>query len=247
MVFKCLSASENVMFNLSLFLKVALAVLLFFGLLLLPMTLVLSTDGRDQWQQLDTVDGVALFRPVEEPDDLVPFRAIAVLDIPYQKIVMALVDTERKNSWAPKLKSVTMHQEITTNSFEYSEYYAAPWPFFDREFLLVGTVEYMNDRVLLRARNSTNRHLADRGHLLASVKKLEMVITPLSAGKTEVAFTFSGDIGGLIPDFVKNIIQKKWPVQFINAMKRYITNTSVLETPRYFSLKKHALVITKKP
>jgi hypothetical protein len=214
--------------------------------LLVPQ-LVLSAEKDDLWQQVETIDGVALFQSVEKTDDLLPFKAIAVLDIPYQKIIMALVDAERKNSWAPKLKSVNIHREITTNSFEYSEYYSTPWPFYDREFLLVGTVQYLPDRVVLRAENSPNRQFADKSHLLASVKQLEMVITPLSADRTEVAFTFSGDMGGWIPEFVKNIIQKKWPVRFIQAMEKYISSTPDLQTARYVSLKKEDLDIGQKP
>lgn len=199
--------------------------------------------STNTWEQIDTVGGVALFRSLEESDDLLPFKAIAKLNIPYQKIVMALVDAEHKNSWAPKLKFTTIHKEISTNHFEYSEYYTTPWPFYDREFLLLGTVEYMNNRILFTAQNSTNKNLADENHLLANVKVMEIAITPLSSDTTEVEFTFSGDLGGYIPAFVKNIIQKKWPIRFIQAMESYIQNTSTLETPRYLSLHKTKLSI----
>ena len=206
-----------------------------------------TKNGTNKWEQIDTVEGVTLFRSLEESDDLLPFKAIAKLNIPYQNIVMALVDAEHKNTWAPKLKSITIHKELSTNRFEYSEYYTTPWPFYDREFLLMGTVEYQKDRILFTARNSPNKHLADQDHLLANAKILEVVIIPLSPDTTQVEFTFSGDLGGWIPTFVKNIIQKKWPIRFIQAMQTHIKQSPNLETPRYLALQKTELSFPLEP
>ncbi|NOR25510.1 MAG: hypothetical protein GQ542_14200 [Desulforhopalus sp.] len=215
--------------------------------LLLSSTPLMGLNSTNNWEQIDTIEGVVLFRSLEESNDLLPFKAIAELNNPYQKIVMALVDAEHKNNWAPKLKSTTIHNELSTNRFEYSEYYTTPWPFYDREFLLMGTVEYQNDRILFTAKNSTNKHLADQDHLLANVKVLEVVIIPLSLNRTQVEFTFSGDLGGWIPTFVKNIIQKKWPIRFIQAMQTHIKQNPTLETPRYLALQKTDLFIPQMP
>jgi hypothetical protein len=207
-----------------------------------------NTDNNiDNWEQIDTIEGVTLFRSLEEANDLLPFKAIAELNIPYQRIVMALVDAEHKHNWAPKLKSTTVHNEISTNRFEYSEYYTTPWPFYDREFLLMGTVKYQKDRILFTAINSTNKHLADKDHLLANVIILKVAIIPLSLERTQVEFTFSGDLGGWIPNFVKNIIQKKWPIRFIQAMQTHIINSHALTTPRYLALQKSELAIPPRP
>jgi hypothetical protein len=206
-----------------------------------------TKNGTDNWEQIDTYEGIVLFRSIKETNDLLPFKAIGKLNIAYQRIVMALVDAEHKNNWAPKLKSTTVHNDISTNRFEYSEYYTTPWPFYDREFLLMGTVKYQKDRILFTAINSTNKHLADKGHLLANVKALEVAIIPLSPDRTQVEFTFLGDLGGWVPTFVKNIIQKKGPIRFIQAMQAHILNSKTLETHRYMALQKTELVIPPKP
>jgi hypothetical protein len=216
------------------------------SLVLLASSCSAGLSSTTQWEQVDTIEEVVLFPSLNESDDLVPFKAIAKLNVPYQKIVMALLDAENKNTWAPELKFTTIHNEISTNQFEYSEYYTTPWPFDDREFLLVGTVEYKSDRILFTAQNSINKELADKDHLLANVEVLEFVIIPLSQDKTQVEFTFSGDLGGWIPTFVKNIIQKKWPIRFIQAMQAFINNSPTLETNRYLSLQKTELSIPQK-
>ena len=204
-------------------------------------------SSEDPWKYIDTFEGVSLYHAQEEIEGILPFKATAVLNVPYQKVVMALVDVERKNSWAPKLKSTTVHNEKSANCFEYSEYYTTPWPYKDREFLLLGTVDYNGDRILFSAVNSENKPLADTSHLLVDIEKLEFAIIPLSVNITRVSFTFSGDLGGWIPHFVRAIIQKKWPVRFIQSLQKTINKNEVVETVRYQSLKRADLVIPPQP
>jgi hypothetical protein len=196
-----------------------------------------------RWGYLNTYEGVDLYQALQATAGSLPFRATADLDVPYQQVVMALVDVERKNLWAPKLKSTAIHAQLSTNEFEYSEYYTTPWPFKDREFLLLGTIRYQPDQVLFAAVDSENRHYAKEDHVKANIEMLEFAVIPLSAEKTRVQFTFSGDLGGWIPGFVKNIIQKKWPVRFIQSLRQRIQTENTLETTRYRSLHKGPLVI----
>lgn len=192
----------------------------------------------ERWEFLQSYDRISLYRAVQSEEGLLPFMATADLDIPFQEIVKALVDTENKQVWAPKLKYTVMHNEESANQYEYSEYYTTPWPFDDREFLLLGTVRYEEEQVVFSAVNSPNKSLAATDHTLANVEMLEFVIIPLSESRSRVRFTFSGDMGGWIPDFVKTIIQKKWPVRFIQAMEAYILGGPQLDTSRYQSLQK---------
>ena len=97
------------------------------------------------------------------------------------------------------------------------------------------------------AGHSPRKDLADKEHLLANVKVMEVVIIPLCPDTTQIEFTFSGDLGGRIPTFVKDIIQKKWPIRFIQAMQSYIQRTPHLETARYLALQKSALSLPQMP
>lgn len=202
-----------------------------------------SYEENGAWEYIGDYDGVALYRALNESGGLLPFKAVAVLDIPYDRIVMALVDAERKPDWAPKLKATAIHARKSPNEFEYSEYYETPWPFKDREFLLAGTIEYHDDRVVFAGKNSTNIVLAREDHLKADIETLTFAVIPLSKRRTEVTFTFSGDLGGWIPSFVKTIIQKKWPVRFIQSLQHYVTGNETLETDRYRRLQKKNFVL----
>lgn len=196
-----------------------------------------------RWGYLNTYDGVDLYQALQAAEGSLPFRASADLDVPYQQVVMALVDVERKKLWAPKLKSIAIHAQLSHNEFEYSEYYTTPWPFKDREFLLLGTIRYQPDQVLFAAVDSKNQRYAREDHVKANIEILEFAVIPLAEQKTRVQFTFSGDLGGWIPDFVKSIIQKKWPVRFIQSLRHRIETENALETTRYRALHKDPLVM----
>ena len=218
--------------------------ILLFGISAYLATPVSHADYKDDaWEHIGIYEDVNLYRAVHESEGLLPFRADAEVEAPHESIVMALLDAERKPEWAPKLKSTVVHARISSNSFEYSEYYETPWPFKDREFLLHGTVEYRSDRVVFHAANSENPHLARPDHLRAKIRVLTFEIVPLSERSTRVVFTFSGDLGGWIPGFVKTIIQRKWPVRFIQSLRDYLAANDLPETERYRSLQKGPLVI----
>jgi len=205
-------------------------------ILLFAPYLYANNSDTETWHYLKSDEGVALYRAERMVEGYLPFKAIATVDVTADQIVMALVDAERKSQWAPKLKSVKVHTEISANQFEFSEYYTTPWPFWDREFLLVGTINYDTNRVTFSANNSHQKQHASDDHVLVDVAVLDFEIVPLDQNRSSVTFTFSGEFGGWIPPFVKTIIQEKWPVRFIQALQLRVQQSDELETPRYLRL-----------
>lgn len=197
-----------------------------------------SLQASEQWHFIDTFEHVELYRAAETRPGYLPFKAVASLNASYGEIVMALVDVERKHLWAPKLKTAIVHRTVGSNSFEYSEYYTTPWPFHDREFLLSGQVTYLPDRIRFSAENSENIMLADEDHVLVDLEVLIFDIIPVSDEQCRVEFIFSGHMGGWIPEFVETIIQRKWPVRFIQALEKRIGEEHHLGSPRYDELVK---------
>lgn len=213
--------------------------LLFTVMFLVVFCPLVANASNDTWQYLKEDEGVSLYRADSLIEGYLPFKAVATVDATAEQVVMAMVDAERKSHWAPKLKSSTVHSQISSNQFEFSEYYTTPWPFWDREFLLVGTVNYYDDRVVFSANNSKQIKHADPDHVLVDVAVLDFEITPLGENRSRVTFTFSGEFGGWIPPFVKTIIQEKWPVRFIQALQLRVQQGQSLATPRYHGLIKN--------
>lgn len=203
------------------------------------LNLAISAHATNiSWRFVEKVDEIELYKSQEKTDGLIPFQAIAELNIPFNKVMMALVNTEKKHAWAPKLKKVKIHNELSIDRYELSEYYKVPWPFYDREFLLLASIHKMGKSILFKGKNLKKDHLASNDHLVADVRLLELKITPLNINKTRIEFEFLGNMGGWIPTFVINIIQKKWPVRFIQALAEFAVSDSNTETQRFHQLSK---------
>lgn len=208
----------------------------------------LADSNQQQWQQVDSYGQIKLYRSLVEREGTLPFKATTELPFGYERIVQLLLHAEHKPSWAPKLKKVKVHKTQDSNAFVYSEYYTTPWPFYDREFLLRGQVQYLADRVVFTAENGVEESLADEDHLRANVEVLQVSIWPVNAEQSRVEFIFSGDMGGWIPPFVKTIIQKKWPVRFLQAMEKELAGQPVVApTARYQALVKKELPAAASP
>lgn len=188
---------------------------------------------ESEWIFVEKKNGVSLFKNKEKIDGIIPFKAKTVLHIPHEKIVKALINTEKKSSWAPKLKKTKIHKTLAYNQFIYSEYYSVPFPFFDREFYLLGTIKSENGSILFTAENPGTNHKAAEDHVLVDIKKLDFKITPVSESLSQIEFTFIGDFSGMVPKFVVNIIQSRWPVKFIYALAEYIQKNETIECERY--------------
>lgn len=204
-------------------------------IIILVFLTTLNTFGQN-WKFVKTYEGVKLFSLEQKENGLIPFKAIYQSDIHYKEFVKLLFDHSNKKNWAPKLKNLKLHS-TKEKSFVFSEYYQTPWPFYDREFLLVGQVYRENGKVFFEAHNAKNKELAHRDHVLADVKELLVELEPIN-GKTKITFTFKGFMGGFIPKFVSNIIQKKWPVRFIQAMVKEIKENGTIESKEFLLQRK---------
>lgn len=186
-----------------------------------------------EWIYVDEKEGIKLYKSEEKIDGLIPFKVKTILDFPHEKVVKVLINAENKFMWAPKLKKTTIHQTLAYNSFIYSEYYSVPFPFCDREFFLKGTIKTDRNSIIFSAENPKIAHEPEENHVVVKINKLEFKITPLGNDRTHIDFTFIGDLGGMVPKFVVNIIQSKWPVKFIMALSEYIQKNENVECERY--------------
>lgn len=184
--------------------------------------MLVSSTFASEWVFVQEYEGVKLFKLKEQKDGIIPFKATFDSTYEQEKFVQLLVDYQMKKDWSPKLKEVKLHKQLNKRSYVFSEYYSTPWPFYDREFLLTGEIIKNGDVVHFKASQFNDSSYADDSHVVANVQLLDVALKPIEKG-THIEFRFIGDMGGVIPSWVSNIIQKKWPVRFIQAMERTLS------------------------
>lgn len=181
----------------------------------------LSAQAKD-WVEIYQEDSITI-KTLKDVEGVMPFKAEGVINHNIEKIVNTLKDHQKKHLWSPKLKNVNMHEEQKNDVYIFSEYYKTPWPASDREFLLRGNVKKIKDGVVAFEASSVNLpKLMDSDHVQAQVHKLNVLLESVGKNATRITFEFYGDLGGWIPTWLMNVIQKKWPLRFIQALDSYI-------------------------
>lgn len=174
------------------------------------------------WDMVLQEDGITIFAKKDAPG-VMPFKADGIIDANIDKIVNIIQDYRNKHLWSPKLKRVELHEALDDNTFVFSEFYKTPWPALDREFLLKGKIFRVSPtRVNIMANSLNDTELHNSDYIQAEVKALNLSLEKVSENKTKITFEFYGDMKGWMPTWLMNLIQKKWPFRFIQALRKRI-------------------------
>lgn len=181
--------------------------------------------AKEKWVKLANEDNIQIFSKTAS-NGVLPFKAEGVIKTNIETLLNILKNHKTKNKWAPKLDKVTLHESQKNNQFIFSEYYKTPWPATDREFLLAGSILRPNQNtVVLKAhsidQNKTYTHLKSPNHIQADVQYINVILNKVSLHETRIQFEFHGDMKGWMPLWLMNLIQKKWPLRFIQGLRKY--------------------------
>jgi len=207
---------------------------------ILPFSICARKNGQESlWEEFHVEDGVTLFKSRKAEKGIIPFRAEAILQGRFEDYLKALMNLKDKNLWAPKLKETKLHQLVNSNTFIFSEYYKTPWPATDREFLLKGSVIFKGKKeVIFFAKSILKNHLKRIDHIQCDVREITLILREVNKNETFISFTFEGDMKGWMPTWLINLIQRRWPMRFIQALEKFIIREEVEVTPEYIQLKR---------
>ena len=182
------------------------------------------------WDMVLQEDGITIFAKNDAPG-VMPFKADGIIDANIDKIIEIIQDYRNKHLWSPKLKRVELHEALDDNTFVFSEFYKTPWPAVDREFLLKGKIFRVSpSRVNIMANSLNDTELHNTDYIQAEVKALNLTLEKISENKTKITFEFYGDMKGWMPTWLMNLIQKKWPFRFIQALRKRIVEIEKMKS-----------------
>lgn len=185
-------------------------------------------EAAQKWELLYDTNGVKTWQGSKR-EGLRSFRSEAVLDFPKAEVLKVLNDLEGRAKWAPKVLSVKVEKFEGDTCF-FREKYTTPWPAKDREFLLKGIISHSGDTTFLRAQTDSNFMKLSECCEQAFAHNLEITLIKLNENQTFFRFDFSGDLRGWLPNWLVNLIQRKWPLRFTQGLGFYLKNDSY----RYF-------------
>jgi len=197
---------------------------LLFSILLSSAYAEIFVKSKHDWKKFDHVDEVTLFKASVPGKDVVAFRGEAIIDAPIERLISAFGDQKRKPEWMDDLiKVVTVQKFTETKQIEYY-HSAAPWPLDDRDFLYMAEFDYFpkEKTFVLNLQNATHKdYPKKKGIVRAMLHESNYFISKTEdSDKTKIAAEILFDPMGSVPKWVVNLVQKKWPVNTLNGLRK---------------------------
>ncbi|MBM4055152.1 MAG: hypothetical protein FJ264_10885 [Planctomycetes bacterium] len=198
-------------------------IIVVFGLLINGVAADIQGLGIE-WKIFSEKDGVQVYKGIIKDYPVVAFKGTAVIDAPVVKVMTVLCDMERKTEWVHYLAESKIIKEYSPKKrIEYHRT-VPPWPVAQREFIFLAEAVQLDDKktVIINLSSAGDSEVPRtktivRGELKHGRYVLKSVENDM---KTHLTIEILADPKGLIPKWLVNSIQKKWPVNTINGIRR---------------------------
>jgi hypothetical protein len=199
----------------------------------------MSVKSQHTWKKFDDVDEVTLYKAEVPGNDVVAFRGETIINAPIERLISAFGDQKRKPEWMHDLlKVVTVQKFSKTKKIEYY-HSAAPWPLDERDFLYMSEFDYFSKEktFVLNLKNVTHKdYPVKKGIVRAMLYESNYFISKTDdPKKTKIAAEILFDPMGAVPKWVVNFVQKAWPVNTLNGLRKLMkdetfkTNNQVIK------------------
>lgn len=171
------------------------------------------------WSSLGLIDGVKVSRMTVEGSPLFAFRGERVADIPLDVLIATFADPEERSKW------VDMYEDHKT--FEKTKLREVYWIRFDlpplisdRDYVLesVAKIDKENAKISVEIKSVEHPKAPIGCCVRAEVKRTSYVFTALSPSETKMEVEVHTNPKGLLPGWLINMIQKKWPAKTLNSL-----------------------------
>lgn len=191
------------------------------------------------WKLESDETGLVVYTAEQSRTGLVPIRFITVLDFPPSKVLTILADTDRRAEWMPNLIEASIVDRIGVDQKIELLRYHFPWPFLDRTFLIdtLNTYDFNDRLIVFKTRSVSLPEIPETGKYVRAETVIgTMVVNPRESGrKTYLEAIYLTDMKGVIPKWLINQIQKKWPRKLINALNQQLSRQDIRVQKRWVS------------
>ena len=175
------------------------------------------------WEKVTSQGGVEVFSRDVKGSSLVAFRGVATIDAPIEKVATVLYVDKYKKQWVHRLKEGKVLRVINERERIEYNHTKTPWPLTDRDFVfkVSASVDRMKKSMSVSIHSIKDQSMPKkpslvRGEILESFYKLK----PMGKNKTSIEVVIQADPKGMVPKFLVNLFQKKWPINTLNGIRK---------------------------
>lgn len=179
------------------------------------------------WEEVAIKDGIEVYRKSFEGSNVKGVAGKAKIEASPAEIIWVLMDHEHKNEWVARFSEArTLASPSPLKSIQYASF-EMPFPISDRDFVYSYDFSYNEKEKAIEVDvKSVDHPLAPiedsvgvRGTIISGKYRLYPV-----AGEhaTIVEVEYLADPEGLIPSWIVNLVQKKWPLKTLKGLQNQV-------------------------
>ncbi|MCW8141125.1 MAG: hypothetical protein KIT58_19670 [Planctomycetota bacterium] len=188
--------------------------------------------GEGRWEHIAREQGVDVYRRAVSGSDLVAFKGVAEVEAPLTRVLWVLADNDRRTEWIDLCAESRVLERVSDHESVIYQRYALPWYLSDRDYVFRARAALEADGVV-RLRMVSVEHPAAPPTVGVRARRLEStyVLTPLGERRTRVEVEIHTDPCGLVPDWLVNVVQKRWPLATLQGIRRQVRRPDAGEHP----------------
>ncbi|MEE2787044.1 MAG: START domain-containing protein [Myxococcota bacterium] len=196
------------------------------------ISVVTTPVAAHAWALYDEEDGVKSYRKEVKGSPVVAFMGKTTIDAPLEMVLGVLGDNTRRTEWVDRLETSTVLETVTPYEHFIYQAYDLPWPISDRDYVYHAKATNQGDSVVLHIKSITHRKAPKTVGVRAHLHSCTYTLVPTGEGQTHVTVEVHTDPKGHIPNWLVNLIQKKWPIKTLSGIRRQVKKPAVKPKPR---------------
>lgn len=183
--------------------------------------------AANAWEKVSESEGIDVYRKSFKDSNVKGVAGSALINASVDKIVWVLMDHEHKSQWVDKIQySKTLAKPTPLTSIQYATF-GMPFPVSDRDFVYSYKFSYDKTKNMILVDVVSVEHRSQPASSTIGVRgEITMGkfrLYPKNAGKkTYVEVEYLADPKGLLPSWVVNIVQKKWPYKTLSGLRKQV-------------------------
>ncbi len=182
------------------------------------------------WEKISEGDGIVVYKKIDDGSATITIRGEALIPAKLDDIADVMKDNKAAADWMPLIVARRDLKTLTANSrLEYT-HIGMPWPVTDRYFINHAQADRNADgsmRMFVRSVDKPDAVYLESDKVLGFLHTSEFILVPKDGG-TFMQLEVNSDPRGLIPKFLVNMAQKKWPRDFFEGLKSQIEMRGLL-------------------
>ncbi len=181
------------------------------------------------WEEIGNEDGVKSFRKDVPGSKIVAFSGETVIKASMERILWVLMSNEHRKKWVHRLKdSRVLERKSKYSAIIYQEF-GLPIPISNRDYVYQADVKRSGTGAIVDIRSTTHPKAPKTVGVRAYLRRCQYVLEPRGPGETFIRVEVHTDPKGLLPSWLVNLIQKKWPLNTLSGIRKMTQKTYAQE------------------